>query len=553
MRFQSHNKFKGRPIDGALTILFALLAFVVVEACFSRHVIGQFQDDAFYLATAQSLAETLEARVPILATNPPASKYPPLYPALLSLPASFGLEYAIAFHALLVACAIASADRLSVRCQAPAAVRWLIAAALILHPSIVQCHAAFLSEALCLALYCTLVRAVLNQQSRKTQTTMSQHFVLIALSAALVLTRSAAFFLVLGLALNKTHKPSWKTIRPLILGLFVAFLAHKLWTLIFVPPALNSSKAFSYYLDYSFHTQYYTQRPLLSSLPQVLTVAKANTQFALRSLGRLLNPGPIIPLPLAKILPSLLAAAVLAVSFWPTNKTQNTDPQKHLDHPKLNPLSLIPYLAILCCWTWTFSLRFWLPILPVLILLVFQNLKDQKQQTCLALIALAGLMTWTPQLPLNQFQAQLDFSKPPPPKHKVSRYFYQLQQFRQQFQQQRRKTVLISDFHCFFLARECQCQGLWLTALLDNQRFLDRQLGFNLENLKNSDIAKLGRRLQQLQQQHKELNFLVHVDLQCQPWFIKCCQDLASQGFLQQKLQQNGVSHSLIKTPKTGQ
>ena len=46
---------------------------------------GEYHDDAIYYVSAQSLVETGEYRIPSLPTQPKQTKYPPLWPAVLSL------------------------------------------------------------------------------------------------------------------------------------------------------------------------------------------------------------------------------------------------------------------------------------------------------------------------------------------------------------------------------------------------------------------------------------------------------------------------------------
>src|SRR5438067_10250040 len=66
----------------ALVAVFAITATVVLT---STPVIGAFEDDGIYLVTAKSIAEGSGYRRLDLPGEPFQTKYPPLYPFLLSL------------------------------------------------------------------------------------------------------------------------------------------------------------------------------------------------------------------------------------------------------------------------------------------------------------------------------------------------------------------------------------------------------------------------------------------------------------------------------------
>jgi len=84
MRNPSSTKNNDRW-DGIGAVIVALAIAAVAYAAIQPRVFGQFHDDGLYLTTAQSLADGHGYRHASLPTNPPQTKYPPLYSAVLAV------------------------------------------------------------------------------------------------------------------------------------------------------------------------------------------------------------------------------------------------------------------------------------------------------------------------------------------------------------------------------------------------------------------------------------------------------------------------------------
>jgi hypothetical protein len=71
--------------DYLLALIFALLTAFLSYSISVREVVGSYHDDALYLASAKSLAEGRGYKIISLPSEPAQTKYPFLYPAILSV------------------------------------------------------------------------------------------------------------------------------------------------------------------------------------------------------------------------------------------------------------------------------------------------------------------------------------------------------------------------------------------------------------------------------------------------------------------------------------
>lgn len=157
-----------------------------------------------------------------------------------------------------------------------------------------------------------------------------------------------------------------------------------------VPPTGDALEVLRYYVSYDVHTGWYLDRWAAGGPAAVLgglaTVAGANVRFGPESLGLFVAPTAWSSADSAGAPGTgteLVGLAVLALAALGA-----------LRAPRARPLAVLLALhaLIFLAWTWPFSSRFWLPLVPVLVGLAVFAIDGLGDVGRLALVPVVGLV-----------------------------------------------------------------------------------------------------------------------------------------------------------------
>ncbi|MDF1667444.1 MAG: hypothetical protein P1V97_37210 [Planctomycetota bacterium] len=483
---------KTSSFEWGLRIGVPLIAFFF--ACFTMNadIVGSFQDDALYLDMARSLGQGTAFVSESLPGQPSLGKYPVFHPLLLSSFYLFGepsITALLLFQSLIFASFLALLINVILpllKLKAPE--RLAIFAVLVSHDIFLQAMFSLLSESLfCLLLcaqFCSLIQ-LLKKSEPNQNWTWPALFTVVSFLACL--TRSVSLvllpFLILYLLYRKYKKTSVLVGLALVLSIGIqSGLRQKL-------SADNQERhphlktALAYYLDYSFHTGYYKD-PLKEGDVSVVagrvaeTVA-SNSYYGARSLGSLFNPMRIIRLALGYKnqsqggLSIFLGLFFLGAAFFGLYQDSSS---------RLLFLFLLPYIALFIGWTWVFSARFWLPVLPFLLLGVAQSARKLGRIPRL-LIPIVLVVFLIPHVFfVFSKEADPDLSGRDPQTFSEGEREYDAFEkqlaWLSQYSSRERGDVFFGGFNSFWVARRLDLPGLWLASLAPRDSFIRK--GLNL-------------------------------------------------------------------------
>lgn len=235
---------------------------------------GTLHDDALYLIGARSLASTGEYRLESLPDRPWQTKYPPLYPAWLSLAWRFEPRFpevlpgALLLHWLWMPLLLFAAWRLTAEFTASEPLRWSLTAMLMLH-SLSLFYSVFLMSEL---MANTLVLMALADARRRPARAG-------AFAAAAILTRTASVALLPAFAVWFLHRREWRNALVSVAPGGLAAAGWAAWGAAHRSPVADMNVL--YYTDY---LGYFTRAA------RETTAWAAHLQFGAESLGRVLVP-----------------------------------------------------------------------------------------------------------------------------------------------------------------------------------------------------------------------------------------------------------------------
>ncbi len=252
--------------------------------------LGHYHDDGIYWVSAKSLADGAGYRIASLPDRPYQTKYPPLYPLLLSgiwrLEPSFpgNLRWAVLFAWLALPVCLALTRLVFQDLGLGWSPAWLLCAALAVNPTVVILSISLMSD----LVFCCLLFASLCLVTRAAKPKSPSWLVVAAglLGGAAFLTRSAAWPLVLA-------APLWFALRKNYsrAGLYAAAMAPAVvgWTLWMKSHLTASSDPASLY-----YTNYIGWQLYNISWSNLLTILSNNLYFLISAISDLIvyNTGP---------------------------------------------------------------------------------------------------------------------------------------------------------------------------------------------------------------------------------------------------------------------
>ncbi len=226
-----------------------VIAAVAVAAMTQRSdVFGLHHDDGIYLSSAQSLAEGRGYTLPSLPGSPLATKYPPLYPLLLSVvvwwsgSAVAAVGPAQAANLALLAMALVLFYTLARRQFDDAGLALLLVASLGMSPVVVKITSFAMTDMLGLCLVLAFLVAWHTSMARSTRAALPTALTLLV---ALLATKAAAAALALAAAIHALRHRRFVVaalVATIALGWLVSWRAWQ--------PAAPDSALLSYYQTY---------------------------------------------------------------------------------------------------------------------------------------------------------------------------------------------------------------------------------------------------------------------------------------------------------------
>jgi hypothetical protein len=354
------------PLERRDAWLALLLATILcVSAGFRAHtdVCGQCHDDAIYVLTAKALAEGEGYRLVNLPGEPPQTKYPPLYPALLAglwklwpdFPANLLLLQG--FSILCSAAFLATAYLYVVRFNH--ATRGVAFSACLLC-SVYSSFLFFAVVTMSEALFSLIMVGMLwwiESAIRRPESRPGADFLGGVLLALPFLCRTIGLlFIPLGLLLLWQHGKRW---RWATLGAMVATIPWLVWTASAASDWKNDPVQ-GYYTDYLGWWSSF-------GLPAISRIITYNLLWFITSVSSPLLDGltesyrlqgKFGPWFILNGLPGLLALCVLA---------------RDVMRGRVLPTVLVSYILLVCVWPWT-PHRFLMPLLPFLTVYLLRGL-----------------------------------------------------------------------------------------------------------------------------------------------------------------------------------
>ncbi len=460
-------------IDWTLRLGAPLLTLVVGLACIDVKLVGSWEDDLIYLCTARSLLQGEGWRVAALPGQPRVSKYPPIYPLLLTAAMACGADERSDWglwllHAMTVAL-YAGAVGLTANGWMPRlglGVRWRCGAAamLALNLPTQRFAASLMSEALyawvLVGLVCAVQRApvrawAVGLLSLAGNLTRSVHLLLLPALGATLLRRgprSAAAAALLALALSVAVTDSVQRYTD-------ARNATELSPL--------SRQRLDYYLSYRSPVDYYLRH---SGSP--LRVAGTNAPAGLRAMKELFFPRQTAFANASgdQASEALRAAETLCGALLLTGAAAGLALRQQT---RWVAGLLLLNAAAFTFWPWPFGVRFWTPMLPLL-LVGLLLLAQRMGRSGVLLARVLGLGS----LSVQAVMLGAMFGAAAPSDATFEGMELSARWLREQGGNGR-GDVLLGGAGTMALAQEMEMRGQWLAAALPRGGFYDALLGFD--------------------------------------------------------------------------
>ncbi|MDX2225625.1 MAG: hypothetical protein SFY92_00785 [Verrucomicrobiae bacterium] len=532
-----------------------LSLMLACSLCDPSHL-GVWEDDIIYLELAESLAQGGGMSVPSLIHEPVVTKYPPLFPCLMAVPlgvtgtagTATGVWILFLFQSLIFAGIVF----LIVNRLGPAwglsplgrLLVWLLYAGNFLVLSSTLC---LLSEGLMTLLMLALIDRILGEGDSKKEPARWNWIWVLLLASALCLTRSVGLILVLVL----TFWYWWKNNRLIASGLGVGMvLAVILQFLIGLwsrwhPARGNPSETglMDYYQGYGYHTGFYVsllkEEGIGRCVGTLFQVIAHNFLTGLESFGNLLIPvqfmgnfiteKPVLSGTQSGLL-VIVAVTVLILS---------TQGFLKLRHGRALIVMILSNFLLLLVWTWPFAGRFWVPLLPLILMgLVSRCLGGKRIAHMLLAGILSGSLVLNGLLVLERAGEQT--ADPLPESHdqskeaRVVRSFMGQQDWLKKNLKGVRGDILLGGLITLGKAREFGVQGAWVEALMESRCFLGRVLKLHREGYSPACLRDLRQRLQKLaSQQPPGARLFIQMDPTLSPAMRRSLRGMVEEGSLQ--------------------
>ncbi len=218
--------------------------------------LGIYHDDSVYWVGAKSLAAGKGYRIESLPGEPHQTKYPPLYPALLSLAWRIdpkfpsNLPVAMLLNWLALPLLVAAAWRLYRDWGFSDRVACLFCAAMALNPTVVNLSVMLMTENLFVALL--VAAAILAERARRADAGAAVALAAGVLGGLCFLTRSSALPLLVTAPAVFAWRRQWRKAAWFAAGMLPAVAGWMLWSRAHRAP--STDLALMYYTDYlGFH------------------------------------------------------------------------------------------------------------------------------------------------------------------------------------------------------------------------------------------------------------------------------------------------------------
>ncbi len=333
--------------------------------------LGVWRDDAMYAGMAESLRRGGPIVADCLPGAPGMAKYPLGFPALLALFRGAGLSWdaVLWMQALLwgIAAQVVVSGLLA-RMRASRRARVAVGLVLAVNTVTFSLVPQVMSEpAFTLALVSLATLGLDPAPGRRTLVGI------VALSFALGALRGAGSLYVLAGAIVAFGAGRRALAGALALGFGLASgLTHVQRALTPEPPP-ELEALLRYYVSYDVHTAWYGQRWAEGGLGAVIggvgEVARTNVRLGAASLGQFLSPEAYVGTATAS---SGTVAMALGVALWSLALFGAWR------HARPLGVLLLVHTAVFLVWTWPFSGRFWLPMVPVIVALATRVVDDLR-------------------------------------------------------------------------------------------------------------------------------------------------------------------------------
>ena len=362
MGIESSKNSAITPRDYALAALLAIFCLILCRLYVVPEVCGVFHDDAIYVGTAKAIAQGDGYRLINLPGSPRQTKYPFLYPLLLSLvwklsprfPENvFYMQMLTSFLAALsIGLCYLFLVRFNYVSRLTAFVSCLVCVTV---PGFLYFSTGTLSE-IPFFLLILLSSIALDDHAERSPTTRLQEFTLGMLLAMPFLCRSVGIVFILSGVLFRFFRGG--RIRWLVCGVLTAVLPWLLWVYAAAAGAKTDPLS-GYYTDY---LSWWVEL----GLPFITTVVSLNLLYALTGGMTLIIPGFVmLSREISTHLPVVFLIALGAVPWIATIL--------HAGRSRALNWFLIGYLVLVCIWPWP-PQRFLVPILPFLIAYFFVSI-----------------------------------------------------------------------------------------------------------------------------------------------------------------------------------
>lgn len=367
----------------------------------SFDAVGLFEDEGIYESTAQSMIEGRGYTIGTLPASPPNAKYPFLYPTWIAVQkwlAPAGAESAlIKLSNFVLFLALVGVFERTLRVQfkwqrrrSRLAAAFLGICALMLNFSTVAMTE--IPFALCLWL---MVRELCRDGGALKSIDWRWVFVL---GTALYYLRTAAVAPMAAVIAILAMRRDWRRAALLASGWIVAALPWIFWSkqaaAAFAAGDPVPAQLLSYHVSYDFHWRAIADIARAEGWAEAIDVWSSmvfsNAGMFLESVGDVFLPiGPVYsgsladPPAILSIVSLACGVAVIAIAALGYRRSEMRSKQ-------IVGLVAIFYIALLIAWPWPFGARFLVPVVPIMVLFVVENVQRWSERMALTRLTLIG-------------------------------------------------------------------------------------------------------------------------------------------------------------------
>lgn len=370
-----------RPAARVAYAWVAPLTFAVHALGVHADRVGMWADDALYASMADALRRGGPLVADVLPGAPGVAKYPLAWPATVAALQALGasLQAILLVNAALWALtAQLVVSALLPRLGASGRARVAVGLVLALHSTTMDLVPQLMSEPLFALSLTASVVLFIRRAARPAEVA--------ALAVCAVLaanTRSVGVLYAGAAGVGAWMVGRRREAGALLLAALSAVALTRLERAWAPPPAADALAALRYYVAYDVHPGWYRDRlaegGVAGLLDGLTTMVGANLRFGVDSLGGFFaaDLGPSAPGAGTRALGGL-ALASCAFAAW--------------REARVRPLVVLlaVHIGVFLAWTWPFSARFWLPLVPLLVATVAVAIERFGRVGELALLPLAG-------------------------------------------------------------------------------------------------------------------------------------------------------------------